>query len=117
MGIGIDEVGSQHLDGDTGGDAQRAGEAFESLGVTGHQNEVCAARALHDARGVARAFDLAGIAPATGGNNADIGAVEVAPQVVINTDDAGTGSLRQAILVFANIPLALVGGLVFTCSS
>lgn len=42
--VRIDEVCGQHLDGDTGGDAQRAGEAFESLGVTGHQNEVCAAR-------------------------------------------------------------------------
>lgn len=56
-----------------------------------------------DARGVTRAFDLAGIAPATGGNNADIGAVEVAPQVVTNTADAGAGSLRQAI---ADAPVA-----------
>lgn len=56
-----------------------------------------------DARGVTRAVDLAGIAPATGGNNADIGAVEVAPQVVINTADAGAGSLRQAI---ADAPVA-----------
>lgn len=56
-----------------------------------------------DARGVARAFDLAGIAPATGGNNADIGAVEVAPQVVTNNADAGAGSLRQAI---ADAPVA-----------
>ncbi len=56
-----------------------------------------------DARGVTRAVDLASIAPATGGNNADIGAVEVAPQVVINTLDAGAGSLRQAI---ADAPVA-----------
>lgn len=56
-----------------------------------------------DARGATRAFDLAGIAPATGGNNADIGAVEVAPQVVTNTADAGAGSLRQAI---ADAPVA-----------
>lgn len=56
-----------------------------------------------DARGVTRAVDLASIAPATGGNNADIGAVEVAPQVVINTNDAGAGSLRQAI---ADAPVA-----------
>ena len=50
-----------------------------------------------DARGVTRAFDLASIAPATGGNNADIGAVEVAPLIVSNTNDSGLGSLRQAI--------------------
>ena len=50
-----------------------------------------------DARGVARAFDLTSIAPATGGNNADIGAVEVAPLIVSNTNDSGLGSLRQAI--------------------
>lgn len=56
-----------------------------------------------DARGVTRAVDLASIAPATGGNNADIGAVEVAPQVVINALDAGPGSLRQAI---ADAPVA-----------
>ncbi|MFO1493277.1 MAG: CSLREA domain-containing protein [Lysobacterales bacterium] len=56
-----------------------------------------------DARGVARAFDLTSIAPATGGNNADIGAVEVAPLIVTNTNDSGLGSLRQAI---ADAPVA-----------
>lgn len=56
-----------------------------------------------DARGVTRAFDLTGIAPATGGNNADIGAVEVAPLIVTNTNDSGLGSLRQAI---ADAPVA-----------
>lgn len=56
-----------------------------------------------DARGVARAFDLTAIAPATGGNNADIGAVEVAPQIVLNLNDGGAGSLRQAL---ADAPVA-----------
>jgi len=55
-----------------------------------------------DARGVARRFDLPAIASATGGNNADIGAVEVAPIIVANLNDSGPGSLRQALV---NAPL------------
>jgi len=49
-----------------------------------------------DPRGAAR-VDLA-IPPATGGNDADIGAAELSPLTVNNLNDAGAGSLRQALL-------------------
>lgn len=49
-----------------------------------------------DARGVAP-VDLA-VPPASGGNDADIGAVELSPLTVVNLDDSGPGSLRQALL-------------------
>jgi uncharacterized protein (TIGR03437 family) len=50
-----------------------------------------------DQRGRTRPFDISGIAPATGGDNSDIGAVEMQASIVANTNDTGTGSLRQAI--------------------
>ncbi len=51
-----------------------------------------------DQRGLNGVFDIGSIAPATGGNNADIGAVEAQAIIVSNTNDSGAGSLRQAIL-------------------
>ncbi len=51
-----------------------------------------------DQRGAARGFDTPGIAAATGGDNSDIGAVEMQTVVVDNTGDAGAGSLRAAII-------------------
>jgi hypothetical protein len=53
--------------------------------------------AANDQRGAARPFDIAGIAPAAGGDNADIGAVEMQAVIVTNANDAGAGSLRQAL--------------------
>ncbi len=50
-----------------------------------------------DQRGLPRRFDLPGISAATGGDNSDIGAYETQGQLVANTNDSGTGSLRQAI--------------------
>lgn len=49
-----------------------------------------------DARGVAL-VDLADVAPASGGNNGDIGAVELSPLLVSNLNDSGPGSLRQIL--------------------
>ncbi|MFN0121248.1 MAG: choice-of-anchor Q domain-containing protein, partial [Blastocatellia bacterium] len=50
-----------------------------------------------DQRGLPRVFDVAGIANAAGGDGSDIGAVEMRPVFVTNTNDTGAGSLRQAI--------------------
>ena len=50
-----------------------------------------------DQRGRPRAYDIASIAPATGGDNSDIGAVEAQALFVTNADDTGPGTLRQAI--------------------
>ena len=50
-----------------------------------------------DQRGRPRAYDIASIPPATGGDNSDIGAVEAQALLVTNANDNGTGSLRQAI--------------------
>lgn len=50
-----------------------------------------------DARGL-RSFDIASIAAATNGDDSDIGAVEAQALFVNNTNDSGTGSLRQAVL-------------------
>jgi hypothetical protein len=50
-----------------------------------------------DQRGLARTFDKAAIANAAGGDGTDIGAVESQSYTVVNTNDSGTGSLRQAI--------------------
>jgi hypothetical protein len=51
-----------------------------------------------DARGLSRPFDIAAVGtPPTGGNNADIGAVEIQGISVSNTNNSGTGSLRDAI--------------------
>jgi CSLREA domain-containing protein len=51
-----------------------------------------------DQRGFPRPFDIVGIAPADGGDNSDIGAVEMQAIMVTNADDSGDGSLRQALL-------------------
>ena len=51
-----------------------------------------------DGRLVTRPFDEPTITPATGGDNSDIGAFELHPHIVTNTNDAGAGSLRQALL-------------------
>lgn len=51
-----------------------------------------------DQRGLNGVFDIGSIAPATGGNNADIGAVEAQAIIVSTTNDSGAGSLRQAII-------------------
>ena len=52
-----------------------------------------------DQRGAPRTFDYPGIANATGGDGTNIGAVEspVSVFTVLNTNDSGAGSLRQAI--------------------
>ena len=50
-----------------------------------------------DQRGWPRTFDKAAIANAAGGDGTDIGAVESQSYTVVNTNDSGTGSLRQAI--------------------
>jgi hypothetical protein len=50
-----------------------------------------------DQRGAARAFDVAGIAPPSGGDNADIGAVEMQAIVVTSAASSGAGSLNAAI--------------------
>ena len=50
-----------------------------------------------DQRGAARVFDIASLANAAGGDGSDIGAFETQAQIVSNANDAGTGSLRQAI--------------------
>jgi CSLREA domain-containing protein len=49
-----------------------------------------------DVRGVAL-VDLGDVLPATGGNNGDIGAVELSPLLVTNLGDNGPGSLRQIL--------------------
>jgi CSLREA domain-containing protein len=48
-------------------------------------------------RGITRLHDIAGIAPVPLGDNADIGATEMRPRFVTNTNDSGAGSLRDAI--------------------
>lgn len=50
-----------------------------------------------DVRGL-RSFDIASIAAATNGDDSDIGAVEAQALFVNNTNDSGTGSLRQVVL-------------------
>jgi hypothetical protein len=50
-----------------------------------------------DQRGWPRTFDKAAIANAAGGDGTDIGAVESHSYTVVNANDSGTGSLRQAI--------------------
>ncbi len=50
-----------------------------------------------DQRG-ALVYDLASVAPASGGDNSDIGAVEAQALIVSTLDDSGAGSLRQAML-------------------
>jgi len=51
-----------------------------------------------DQRGLPRSFDIASLAPADGGDNSDIGAVEVQAHIVTNiSDDNRSGSLRQVI--------------------
>ena len=53
-----------------------------------------------DQRGAPRTYDLPGVSNAAGGDGTDIGAVESPVQTftVLNTNDSGAGSLRQAIL-------------------
>jgi hypothetical protein len=53
-----------------------------------------------DQRGLPRTVDNSAITNATGGDGTDIGAVEIPSQTftVLNTNDSGAGSLRQAIL-------------------
>jgi CSLREA domain-containing protein len=51
-----------------------------------------------DQRGRTRPFDIFTITPATGGDNSDIGAVEMQSIIVSNANDNGQGSLRQALL-------------------
>ncbi len=50
-----------------------------------------------DQRGLPRAFDIPSLPGASGGNQSDIGAVEMQAILVSNANDAGTGSLRQAL--------------------
>jgi predicted outer membrane repeat protein len=50
-----------------------------------------------DQRGFPRTFDKAAIPNAAGGDGTDIGAVESQSYTVVNTNDSGAGSLRQAI--------------------
>lgn len=56
--------------------------------------------ATTDQRGRPRPYDNPGIPNAPGGDGSDIGAVEVSPAnfVVVNANDSGAGSLRQALL-------------------
>jgi hypothetical protein len=56
--------------------------------------------ATTDQRGRPRPFDIPIIPNAIGGDGSDIGAVEINPtqRLVINTNDSGFGSLRQATL-------------------
>ncbi len=49
-----------------------------------------------DVRGVAL-VDLVDVLPVIGGNNGDIGAVELSPLLVTNLGDSGAGSLRQVL--------------------
>jgi fibronectin-binding autotransporter adhesin len=55
---------------------------------------------LTDQRGRARPNDNPAIINAVGGDGSDIGAVEITPStlIVANTNDSGTGSLRQTVL-------------------
>jgi fibronectin-binding autotransporter adhesin len=52
---------------------------------------------LLDQRGRLRSFDITTIAAPSGGDQSDIGAVEMQAVVVANANDGGAGSLRQAI--------------------
>jgi subtilisin-like proprotein convertase family protein len=54
-----------------------------------------------DQRGQSRPYDNPGISNTNGGNGADIGAVEMQSILVTNTNDAGAGSLRDAV-AYAN---------------
>jgi len=51
-----------------------------------------------DARGLPRVTDVAGIGSPSSGDTSDIGPVEMKPLFVLNADDSGAGSLRQALL-------------------
>jgi len=51
-----------------------------------------------DQRGAPRPFDFATVANVAGGDGSDIGAVEFGRLLVVNTSNAGSGSLRGAIL-------------------
>ena len=53
---------------------------------------------LADQRGRTRPYDYASIPNASGGDGSDIGAYEAGPERVMNLNDSGPGSLRQAIL-------------------
>jgi CSLREA domain-containing protein len=50
-----------------------------------------------DQRGLPRPVTIGSIPPASGGNNADIGAVEMQPFIVSNANNSGAGSLRDTI--------------------
>lgn len=50
-----------------------------------------------DQRGLPRAFDIPSLPGASGGNQSDIGAVEMQAILVRNANDSGADSLRQAI--------------------
>lgn len=77
-----------------------------------------------DQRGRLRSFDITTIAAPSGGDQSDIGAVEMQAVVVANANDGGAGSLRQAIAnslpdtditfssTFFNVPrtITLTGG-------
>lgn len=53
---------------------------------------------LRDQRGIVRLFDIAGLAAASGGDHADIGAVEMRVRAFVsNSNNSGAGSLREAI--------------------
>ncbi len=56
-----------------------------------------ASTAVRDQRGQTRPFDTPGVPPATGGDSSDIGAVEMQTLIVSNANDAGAGSLRDAL--------------------
>ena len=50
-----------------------------------------------DQRGLPRAFDIPSLPGASGGNQSDIGAVEMQAILVRNANDSGADSLRQAV--------------------
>ncbi len=60
--------------------------------------------AILDQRGQPRRFDILAIAPAVGGDDSDIGAVEMQARFVTTIADLGAGSLRSAIATSNELP-------------
>ncbi len=66
-----------------------------------------------DQRGLPRQFNIPTIAPATGGNDSDIGAVEMQALIVTTLAESGAGSLRDAITT-ANTNAATLADIIFS---